>query len=258
MPLIKTSVTDGCGIISIDNPPANVLSSAAFREIASALAAMQQDPAVRGVVLTGEGANFAAGADIREIAMIGDAATGEKMALEAHRIASQIEDSPIPVVAAVNGYCFGGGCELILACHMRIASDKARIAQPEIKVGIIPGMGGSIRLPRLVGGPKAIEMLLTGEPISAQDALRVGLVNMVVPEADLRRQAVQFVSKRIGPMSKVAVAKILKSVRESLDLPISEAVKLEARLFGEMMPTADKAEGVKAFAEKRPPQFKDR
>jgi enoyl-CoA hydratase/carnithine racemase len=119
-------------------------------------------------------------------------------------------------------------------------------------------MGGMVRLPRLVGGPKALEMLLTGEPISAQEAYRIGLVNLVVPEAELRRQSQLLLARRVGPMSKVAVAKIMKGVREGTQMSVADAIALEARLFGEMMPAADKAEGVSAFIEKRPPQFKDR
>jgi cyclohexa-1,5-dienecarbonyl-CoA hydratase len=255
---IKTAVEQGAGIVSINNPPANVLSKAVLFEIRDAVAAFQKDPGVRGIVLTGEGANFAAGADVREIATISDPAAGEKISLEAHALVRGIEESEIPVVAAINGYCMGGGCELVLACHLRIASDKARIGQPEIKIGIVPGMGGMVRLPRLVGPAAALEMLLTGEPIGAQDAHRIGLVNLVVPEADLRRQAVMFVAKRIGSMSRVAVAKILRGVRESLAMAPADAIKLEARLFGEIVATEDKAEGVKAFLEKRPPSWKDK
>ncbi len=256
--LVKTAVQENVGIVSIDNPPVNILSKPVLIEVRDAVIKFQDDPAIRGIVLTGEGANFAAGADIKEIAQITDAAAGEAISLEAHRLVRVIEDSEIPVVAAINGYCFGGGCELVLACHLRIASDKARLAQPEIKIGIVPGMGGMVRLPRLVGMAKALEILLTGEPVSAQEALRIGLVNLVVPEMELRRQAVMFVAKRIGAMSKVAVAKILKGVRHAMDLELADAIELEAKLFGEMMPTYDKSEGVKAFIEKRAPQFKDR
>ena len=254
---LKTAVEQGIGIISIHHPPVNVLSSAVFQEIGEAVTAFQKDPAVRAIVLTGEGANFAAGADVKEIAAITDAATGERMSLEAMKLGQLLWESPVPIIAAVNGYCFGGGSELVLACHMRIASDKARIAQPEIKVGFIPGMGGTQRLPRLVGTAKGLEMLLTGEPVSAQEAYRIGLVNLVVPEQELRRQAVGL-GRRIGALSKVAVAKTLQAVRDGMNLPLGKALELESKLFGEMMPTEDKKEGVTAFVEKRPPQFKDR
>lgn len=254
----KTAVSDGVATIAIDNPPANVLSKSVLLEIGAAVQSYQKDPAVRGILITGEGANFAAGADIKEIAQVVDAKEGERLSLEAHRLVTAIEESDVPVLAAINGYCLGGGCELALACHLRTANDKARIGQPEIRIGIVPGMGGIVRLPRLVGGPKALEMLLTGEPISAQEAYRVGLVNLVVPEAELRRQSQMLLAKRIGPMSKVAVAKILRGVREAMQKSIPDAVKLEASLFGAMMPTADKAEGVAAFIEKRPPNFKDK
>jgi cyclohexa-1,5-dienecarbonyl-CoA hydratase len=254
----KTAVQEKIGIVAINHPPVNVLSKAVLLEIRDAVLAYQKDPAIRGIVLTGEGDHFAAGADIKEIATISDAKAGEAISLEAHALVKVLEDSEIPVLAAINGTCFGGGCELVLACHLRVASEKARIAQPEIKIGIVPGMGGMVRLPRLVGGPKALEMLLTGEPISAQEAHRIGLVNFVVPEAELRRQSVMFLAKRVGSMSKVAIAKILKGVREAMDLSVADGIKLEARLFGEMVATEDKAEGVKAFVEKRPPQFKDK
>lgn len=252
---IKTAVENGIGIVSINHPPANVLSTAVFREIGEAIQLFHQE--TRGIVLTGEGANFAAGADVKEIATISDAATGERMSREAMTLTDLIWGGPVPVIAAINGYCLGGGSELVLACHIRIASDKARIAQPEIKVGFIPGMGGTQRLPRLVGTAKALEMLLTGEPISAQEAYRVGLVNLVVPEAELRRQSVGL-ARRIGMMSKLAIAKTLQAVRDGMNLPLADALKLESRLFGEMMPTEDKKEGVTAFVEKRPAQFKDR
>ncbi len=257
MPLVKSSVADGIALIAIDNPPANVLTQETFAAVAESFAAHVKDPTVRGIVITGEGANFAAGADVKAIATISDAKEGERLSLEAHKLTSAIENASVPVIAAINGYCFGGGCEIVLACHIRIASDKARIGQPEVKVGIIPGMGGSVRLPRLVGRAKALEMLLTGEPISAQEAHRVGLVNMVVPEADLRRQATGL-AKRIAAMGKPAVSRILQSVRDGMSMTVSNHVALEAKLFGEICVTEDKKEGIAAFVEKRPPAFKDR
>ncbi|MBI4565005.1 MAG: enoyl-CoA hydratase/isomerase family protein [Planctomycetes bacterium] len=254
---LKIAGADGIATLAIHHPPANVLSRAAFQEIGEAMEGFAKDPAVRVVIVTGEGANFAAGADVREIAAIEDAAAGEAIALQAHQLALSIERSGLPVIAAINGYCLGGGCELALACTIRIAADTARLGQPEIKIGIMPGMGGTQRLPRLVGVPKALELLLTGEAISAPEAYRIGLVNLVVPEAELRRQAMGM-ARRMAAMSRVAVSKILHAVLEGVDKPFAEAVQMEARLFGDMMPTADKKEGVAAFLEKRPPRFTDR
>ncbi len=254
----KTAVENGIAVVAIDNPPANVLSRPVFEEIGAAIEGYLKDKEVRGIVLTGEGANFAAGADIKEIAKITDAAEGERMALEAHKLGNKIASADLPIIAAINGYCLGGGCELILACPLRVASDKARIGQPEIKIGIIPGMGGTQRLPRIVGPAKALEILLTGEMVSAQEAYRIGLVNLLVPEAQLRRQAVGLAS-RIGKMSKVAIAKTLKLVREGIQMPLEQALPFEAKLFGEMMPTEDKKIGVTAFVGKNPnPKFVDK
>lgn len=254
---LKTVVEQGVAVIAIHHPPVNVLTQQIFKELGEAVRAFQKDPAVRAIVVTGEGANFAAGADVKEIATIRDAATGERMSREANQLGQLLWESPVPIIAAINGYCFGGGSELALACHMRIAGDKAKIAQPEIKVGFIPGMGGTQRLPRLVGTAKGLEILLTGEPVGAQEALRIGWVNAVAPEAELRAQAVAL-GRKIGAMSKLAVARILQAVRDGMSLPIAQALDLESRLFGEMMPTEDKKEGVTAFVEKRPAQFKDR
>lgn len=255
--LTRTSAADGVATLAIANPPMNVLSRAVFQEIAAAFDSFRADQAVRAVVLTGEGAHFAAGADVKEFVGVTDPAVGEANALEAHHLASAIEEGDLPVIAAIHGYCLGGGCELALACHLRIAADTARIGQPEIKIGIMPGMGGTVRLPRLVGPAKALELLWTGEPVSAAEAHRIGLVNAVVPEADLKRQAAGL-ARRIAAMSRLSVVRILRSVREGWARPTAEASRLEAKLFGELMGTSDKREGVAAFLEKRPPRFTDR
>lgn len=254
----KTAIEGGVGIIAINNPPANVLSRPVFQEIDAALGAFLSDASVRGIVLTGEGANFAAGADIREIAQLNDVEGGTKMSLEAQKLCDRIAAAPIPVVAAINGYCFGGGCEIILACPLRVASDKARIRLPEITLGIIPGMGGTQRLPRIVGVTKALEIILTGEPVSAQEAHRIGLVNMVVPEAQLRRQAVGLAA-RIGKLSKVSVSKALDAVRGGMEMTLEKGLQWEARKFGELCASEDKKIGIAAFLDKNPnPPFVDR
>ena len=254
---LKTSVEDGIALIILNNPPVNALASYVFKELGEAIEAFQNDAAVRAIVLTAEGAVFAAGADIKEIADITDAKTGESLSWEAQSFGLKLEASPLPIIAAINGPCLGGGCELAMACHIRIASDRARFAQPEIRIGIIPGMGGSQRLPRLVGPSRALEILLTGDMISAQQAKALGLVNQVVPEAELRRAAVGL-AKKIAVNSKIVVASILRAVREGADRPLEEALKLESSYFGEAMTTADKKEGVAAFMEKRQPKFTDK
>ncbi len=257
MPFVKTAVEEGIGIVSINNPPVNALSSAVFLDINNAIKEFKANAAVRVIILTGEGQNFAAGADVKEIVNFTTADQGEQMCLKAHEISKEIWESPIPVIAAINGYCLGGGCELVMCCHIRVATDKARFAQPEIKIGIIPGFGGSQRLPRYIGTPKAIELLLTGDMIGAAEAKALGLVNLVVPEPELKRQAVGL-AKKIAAHSKVAVAEILKCVREGIEKPLDDAMKMEAKAFGRMMPTSDKKEGVQAFIDKRAPKFTDR
>lgn len=254
---LLVSVEEGVGIISLNNPPVNALSRAVLDDLGRALSAFQADPAVRAIVLTAEGALFAAGADIKEIAGIADAAGGERLSREGGVLLARLEQSPIPVIAAINGPCLGGGNELAMACPLRLASERARFGQPEILIGIIPGLGGTQRLPRIVGQSAALEMLLTGDPISAAQAKAIGLVSQVVPEQELRRAAVGL-ARRIGAQSKAAVAAILKAVREGSDLPLQAALELEARAFGASMMTADKKEGLAAFLEKRRPKFTDR
>jgi len=254
MEFVKTTVEDSIGTISISHPPVNALSGKVFEEIREAALKFQSDPTVRVIVLTGEGSNFAAGADIKEIQAISTAVEGESMCRKGHEVTAALWNSPVPVIAAINGYCLGGGNELVMACHLRVATDKARFAQPEVRIGIVPGLGGSQRLPRYLGVAKALELLLTGEMLSAQEAKAHGFVNMVVPEAELRRQTMGL-AKKIAAHSRLAVRTILEAVRRGVEMGLAEALQLEARLFGRMMETEDKREGVQAFIEKRPPRF---
>ena len=211
-------------------------------------------------ILTGSGkASWSAGSDLREIA--------NGLQIEDPDWRSPVEGAGTvqlatmaglninkPVIAAINGYALGGGSELALCCHLRIATTKARIGQPEIKHGFIPGMGGTIRLPRVVGPTKAMELLLTSEPIGPEEAHRIGLVNFVVHEDELKRQAMGLL-KKIGRLGREATENTLQAVRKGIDLPLEEALKLESKLFGELMPTGNKKEGVNAFLEKRTPIF---
>ncbi|MBI4243010.1 MAG: enoyl-CoA hydratase/isomerase family protein [Planctomycetes bacterium] len=255
MKYIKQTVEEDIGFISINNPPLNILSKEVFEEIYQCAKDFSSNQQVRAIVITAEGQVFAAGADIKQIKDVSDTVEGEKMCLEAHKVHDILWESNKPTIAMINGLCVGGGNELVMCCHFRIASDKARFGQPEIMLGIIPGLGGTQKLPRFVGVSKALELLLTGDVISAADAKLYGLVNMVIPETQLKRQTVGF-AKKMTSKSGIAVAKILECVRRGIEMPLKDALKLEAKGFGFMMTQEDKKEGVQAFIEKRQPKFK--
>lgn len=254
---LKVALEGGIGIIAINNPPVNALSTVIFKELGEAVEEFKKDPACRCVILTGHGNNFAAGADIKEIRNIDKAEGGEYLCKNGQTQLYAIENSSIPVIAAINGYALGGGCELTLACHIRIASNTAKLGQPEINIGIMPGIGGVSRLVRIVGPSKATELCLTGDHITANEAKEIGLVNAVVPEAELMTKAKE-VAKKIASKSKVAVSFIMRCMREGIRMNIDDALKLEGKLFGEIMLAEDKKEGVFAFLEKRAPKFKDK
>jgi enoyl-CoA hydratase len=232
----------------------NALSSPVLAELEKAVATLQASPQVRGAIVTGEGRAFVVGADIAEIAKLSPE-TGRAFARLGQSVFSRIERLAKPVVAAVNGYALGGGCELAMACHIRIASARARFGQPEVKLGILPGFGGTQRLPRLVGRGIATQLLLSGAQLSAEEALRIGLVNEVVePERLLERARV--VLREILANGPRAVAATLEAVREGLARPLDEGLELEAKLFGELCGTEEMREGTSAFLEKREPRFR--
>lgn len=254
---LKTKTEDGLVTIAINNPPANALSSAVLNEARDAFGVFRSDPNVRGIILTGEGMMFCAGADLKEIMKIQNANQALEVVRKGHEFCLEIEAMKLPVIAAINGPCLGGGNELAMACHIRVASDKARFGQPEINFGLIPGLGGSQRLPRLVGRAKALELLLTGDMLSAQEAKALGLVNQVVPEQMLLKTATG-IAKKIAAKGKVAVGAILDAVNRGMAVPIKDALAIESELFGKICETEDMKEGVSAFVEKRQPKFKDR
>ncbi|MES1259731.1 MAG: enoyl-CoA hydratase-related protein, partial [Gemmatimonadota bacterium] len=216
-----------------------------------------QDPAVRGVIFTGAGPKaFVAGADIAELVAV-DRHSGTEMGERGSRVFRSIELLGKPVIAAVNGFALGGGCELAMACHVRLAAPNARFGLPELKLGLIPGFGGTVRLPRLVGRGRALEMLLTGAMIDAEEAARIGLVNRVVPAESLLADArtLMLSMLAVGP---VAVRLALQAVDGGLDRSIDDALAFESALFGEACASDDKNEGTRAFLEKRPPVFRGR
>ena len=248
-------VDDGIAVVTINRPDTlNALNALVIHELSQAFHQARSDSAVRGVVLTGAGAkSFVAGADIKQFPDL-DALEGHRFALRGQAVFNRIEEMPKPVVAAVNGYALGGGCELALACHLRVASENASFGQPEVTLGIIPGYGGTQRLPRLVGRGLATELILTAERISAQRAYEIGLVNRVVPLADLLETAKEIIAT-ITAKAPLAVGMALEALRAS-DLPLHEGLRHEAALFGQTCATDDFKEGVAAFLERRKADFK--
>ena len=245
-------------IITINRPAVlNALNTQTLTELDAAIGDARADATVRAVVLTGAGEKaFVAGADIKELA-VQTPVTGREHARHGQAILDRIEQLGKPVIAAVNGFALGGGCELAMACTLRIAADTAKFGQPEINLGLIPGYAGSQRLPRLVGRGRALELLLTGAQVSAEDALRMGLVNRVVPAAQLMDEA-RALARTLASKAPVAARYILEAVAAGLEMPLAQAQDYEATLFGLIATTEDMREGTRAFIEKRKPAFQGR
>ena len=243
--------------VTINNPPVNALSFALMKELGETLDALKGDPAVRVVILTGAGPVFVAGADIKEFSQLTNAEAGKKATANGQAVFMKIERLEKPVIAAINGVCLGGGMEMAMACHIRICSDRAKLGQPEINLGIIPGFGGTQRMSRLAGKAKAIEWILTGDNIAPLDAKAAGLVNHVVPEAELLRTC-QGMARKIAMKPAVAVAQALKALTLGPEQSrLDEGMKLESEMFAHCCESPDLKEGVSAFLEKRQPKFTD-
>jgi enoyl-CoA hydratase len=246
------------GYVTLNRPRIlNAQSPEMFAELAEVFGDIKQDPDVGVVILSGAGDRaFCAGADINFLKQLAQTTpVAAKTFVEKNRLAfGAIAHLGKPVIAAVNGFALGGGCELAMACHIRIASDNARFGQPEINLGLFPGAGGTQRLPRLVGKGIALEMMLTGEPISAQEAHRVGLVNRVVPAAELMETA-EKLAQQILSKAPLAVGMILEAVQHGMEMSLAEGLQLEENLFGVICSTEDMREGTTAFLEKRPANF---
>jgi enoyl-CoA hydratase len=253
---IKISRDNAIGLVTINRPDKlNALNRKTIQELNAAFAEMQEDKSIRVVILTGAGEKaFVAGADIKELSEL-DEEQGKEYVLEGQELTKMIENSAKPVIAAINGFALGGGTELALCCHIRIASKNARMGQPEVKLGLIPGFGGTQRLPRLAGKGAALELILSGEVIDADEAFRIGLVNRVVEPNELMPTC-QKLAAAIISNAPVAVAKAIKAVIHGLDKTLPEALILESELFGECCRTQDSKEGTRAFLEKRKADFK--
>jgi len=255
MAQVELDVSEGVATLTFNRPDAlNALSSSVLEELDTAVDRIESDAAIHGAIVTGAGRAFVAGADISEIAKL-DRSSGLDFARRGQGVFSRIEALPKPVVAAVNGFALGGGCEVAMACHVRVASTRARFGQPEVKLGIIPGFGGTQRLPRLVGRGTAAKLILSGRPISAEEALRIGLVDEVAePEALLER--CEALLKEILANGPGALAAALAAIRGGSDLPLDDALELEAELFAELCSRDEMKEGTSAFLEKRDPAFR--
>jgi enoyl-CoA hydratase len=235
----------------------NALSRATWEDLEAAFANAGEDHKVRGVILTGAGDKaFIAGADIGELAQV-TAIEAEQSSAFGQKVLNLIENLGKPVIAAVNGFALGGGCETAMACTIRIASENAKFGQPEIKLGLVPGGGGTQRMPRLIGKGRALQLILTGEMIGAQEAYRIGLVNEVVAPAQLIGRA-ETILKQIFSNAPVAVKFSLQAVNDGMETSLAEGLALEASYFGLCAGTQDKKEGTAAFLEKRKPQFQGR
>ena len=256
---IKTEISDRVAVLTVDHPPVNSFNTQVVTELEQAMDELLADDEVKVVIITGGGTRaFIAGADIPEIKAALEQSDGLKETTgQGQALFLKIEKATKPIIAAINGFCLGGGMELAMSCHMRVCSDRAQLGQPEINLGIIPGWGGTQRLPRLANRGKAIEMILTGDMITAQDAYRLGLVNKVVPHDAVLKEA-QGLARKIASKSKLPVAAALRAITEGLAVPIQEGLKIEADEFDKLGSSEDAREGVSAFLEKRPPQFKDK
>jgi len=235
----------------------NAINRETLGEIADAVRAFTADDTQGALVVTGQGEKaFISGADINELSTLGPAAA-EDISRFGQRVVDLLEQSPKPVIAAVNGYAFGGGCELALACHMRLASENAVLGLPEVKLGIIPGYGGTQRLPRLVGPGRALELILSARNVKADEAERIGLVNRVIPQAELLNEAVKL-AQAILKNGPLAVAAALECVVRGMQLPLEQGLRFESGRFGILAASEDMHEGLQAFLDKRPANFKRR
>ncbi|SDN56998.1 enoyl-CoA hydratase [Alkalicoccus daliensis] len=253
---ISTKVEDRIAVITLDKPPANALSRNMIVEIGEAVEGFMEDNEVKVIVMHGEGRFFAAGADIKEFTDIKHGSEFADLARDGQRIFRQIETAPKPVIAALHGAVLGGGLELAMSCHMRIACENTKLGLPELSLGLIPGFAGTQRLPKFVGKAVAMEMLLSSDPITAEEAAKHGLVNRAVAEGTHLEEAMKLagIIRRKGSKTIQAVVELLQHAETD---PIERGQEKEAVRFGDVFESSDAKEGINAFLEKRKPQFKD-
>lgn len=257
MDLLQLEIAEKIALVSLNNPPGNSLKMGLLQALDVMLDQLYLHKEVKVIIITGAGKTFASGADIDEISKLTSPQQAKEMSAFGQKVFLKLEHGPKPVLAAINGFCLGGGLELAMSCHIRIASDRALMGLPEISLGLIPGFGGTQRLPRIVGMSKATEMIVCGEPIRAEEALTIGLVSKVVPKDTLMEETKKIAVKIISK-SSVSLAKALKSIGQGWQADIVKAMDIESTCFSELYGTHDMNEGVAAFLEKRKPNFQDR
>lgn len=253
--VVQRSEEDGVELLVLKNPPVNALSTPLLAELAGRVDALAVDARCRAVILAGDGPYFSAGADLKEMATI-DLAQAPAVVRRGQELFRRLAELPVPVVAAIHGLALGGGLELALACDLRVAGESSKLGAPEVNYGLMPAYGGTQRLPRAVGVAKAKELIFTGAMVPAAEALRIGLVNKVVP-AGQELRAARDLAHTIGQRAPKAVRAAKRAIVEGLERPLADGIARELELFGtEVLTSADLAEGIAAFAERRPPRFR--
>ena len=253
---IHQHIEDSIATLTITHPPVNALTPDLLHELDETLDDLRNDQSVKVIIMTGAGRVFVAGADLHMLAGLTTSREGTDLAHLGQTIFAKLEQFDKPIIAAINGACLGGGLELAMCCHIRLASEGTQLGQPEINLGIIPGFGGTQRLPRLIGLTKAMEMILTGDPLSAREAKTLGLISQVFSPHDLMPEAIRLAS-RIVSKGQLAVRAALRALRGSEAVEPHQGMALEAKLFGNLFESDDKQEGLTAFLEKRRPRFHD-
>ncbi|KOY81156.1 enoyl-CoA hydratase [Lysinibacillus macroides] len=254
MEFLSWKVEDGVAIITIARPPANALSRGIITEVNDVLDAVENDDAVRVLVLHGEGRFFSAGADIKEFTEVNSGEEFTKLASNGQQVFERVESFSKPVIAAIHGAALGGGLELAMSCHMRFVTESAKLGLPELQLGLIPGFGGTQRLPRYVGVAKAAEMMFTSEPISGTEAVQWGLANRAFADEALLDETLK-IAKKIAKKSPVALKAAIQTLQYAKHASFYEGIEAEAKSFGTVFVTEDAKEGIQAFIEKREPVF---
>lgn len=255
MEFLSVSKEENFAVITIQRPPANALSSRLINEISEVLNQLENEEGTRAILIHGEGRFFSAGADIKEFMNVKNGIEFSKLATRGQDVFERIENFPKPIVAAIHGAALGGGLELAMACHIRLVSEDAKLGLPELQLGLIPGFGGTQRLPRLIGTAKAAELILTSDPITGEEAVYYGLANKAFPEEQLLEKAKEMVRK-IASKSPISVKSIIELLYYTKHEQFYEGVRQEATKFGSVFDSEDGKEGIQAFIDKRKPVFK--